>query len=425
MINTGTAVMTTDNKAVASTPKSAAQPENGGDARSFSEILENVGSVARGVEKGEPAVMPLLRRADLPLGGNIDLQEGVGLEEDRQQSALLSQAGPVDLPLFTGLQSAGQMTPLLVAAPASPSAALSPAVTPRATLVSKVQLSAPGRTGWDDTPAIGIPPNGTAQRGASEFPLPDKLVPLPAKELATRKPNPLVGATASVQSAVAPTGTSICSARIETHILAADGSAPATRQYLVEAPSGQVGSEGEPIAVQITGQVVGAWASMRGTISNNSAENPVQIAAGNSPLDTAPDVVKTVRFDLHPGELGEVHVRLSMIRNELRLQLSFSADRAASIAQADRDTIKQALSDGGMNLNQLVIDVGTALRPIPQMQQDGSASNAAPSGEAMPDGSEAGRERSTQQDDARRKPMHEGVLADTGIRTEERTGIFI
>jgi hypothetical protein len=238
--------------------------------------------------------------------------------------------------------------------------------------------------------------------------------------------------------------------RQETHLLAATSSATTIGQFVLgnanadgepNSPGSDIGpltesvrglpksrpgaDEGEGLTVQIAGQVAGVLPSLRGAL-------PVDAASGGAPVVTvgpvsepASDVVKTIRFDLKPGELGEVHVRLSMSRNEVRLHLSFSSDKAASIAQAEGQALEKALADAGASVGQIVIDAVSLPRADALPRSGGLSMQAEHSSGSSAGGNGADREHRSHQETARGHSLRHHSSEESVVPGDIRTGLFI
>lgn len=427
MTSIATATVATDINLMASVPRSAGPAQGGGDTRSFTDMLAIATSAELCVE--------------LSREGPGDVQSAANLGEGQQEAALPSVADP---PLFAMLQLEGQAPCMASFAPGRAEAASTEAPWGAAT----DQQTTLGRIGLGDAPAkslptigaVQLPWHGSAMAQADTIKTVGGIDRLPSTALS--------GRPAAASSGTLPWPSTV---RHETHLLAAERSTAVVRQIeLVGAkgesdaglpgagdklpleavadilPGGPALSEVEPVAAQIAGQVAGAWASLRGALPANTATTTAGPVTAASPLpDTASDVVKALRFDLHPAELGEVHVRLSMSRNELRLHLSFSADRAAGIAQADGQALRQALAEGGMSVGQIVIDAIPSARADAQMRQDGPASQVALSGGAMTDGRGGDPERQARQESARRYPLRGNPSEKSGEPSNQKKGMFI
>ena len=185
------------------------------------------------------------------------------------------------------------------------------------------------------------------------------------------------------------------------------------------------GSAGSMMA-QIADQLAQAWPPVAAGSKRVSDFAPASVPTPSvSPAD-ASDIVRTLRFELNPGELGGVTVRLSLGNNALRLHLSFSADRAADLARADQKALLQTLSDTGMTIASLMIDGGSAGKPDQVFSQDsGTGLNSMPGGGAG--SADGGTDRHDSESHHRERGEVERQDRDNSNRgpADERQGVYI
>lgn len=483
MTTNGTASMAVVTHPIVSTPKPAGHSQNITEAHVFADILENSGLPERRSEQVEAVEISHVRRLDLIIGGLSDLQSSADPNEVQQSGPLLALAGRVE----TGNRSLRQPAeavavvlpelpvPFVELVPPAPSVQVVPSqvsmASPMSMRTAPVPPSTPSASSSSALPDLDsrqVLATTSSESAILRLPIRDLARSGTAPEMASQAAGAaqLVGARSpmektdgtppvaghAVLSARPISGTPL-SIRSETYLLPTDGRPAASTLHALAAqsgtheengrrsdepqwavgvaveaaPIGPVAGEAETVAVQIAGQISAAWSSsLQGSIPPDAGEGRTPMPAASPLPGVAPDVVKALRFDLHPGDLGEVHVRLSMGRNGLRLHLSFSADKAASIAQAEGEELMQTISAGGMNLGQLVIDTLTPGKAEPLVRQEGSSSDRPTSDGSMADGGGGdGRERQAHREQPRTDPQAERYASLPGIRIGEKTGLFI
>lgn len=416
MTSIASAAITTDTGPPAAVQKAMGQPNDAGDSSSFAAMLASEG----GPEQ--------VRRVDLSSEEWRDLLAPDAAAVQREVSLPTQTAAVAPQPTIM-MQSAVQVAYLAFVAVGRTDAPTDRPATVPSRAGGMNDPADDGRSGVSVAQSIGIPLIG----GAFDL----------VEALAQKSVVP-------DRSAVAPGSFSAPSVRQETHLIAGTSLAAAIHQRVLghanaDGDSNSPGSDGRPLAeavpglanigpgadesegvtVQIVGQVAGALASLRGASPVDTAPGSAPVSTVGPPSEPASDVVKTIRFDLKPGELGEVHVRLSMSRNEVRLHLSFSNDKAAGLAQAECQALEQALTDAGASVGQIVIDAVSlprveALSRPGGLQAQTELSSGSPTG-----GNGADRERQSHQEAARRHALGDRSSDQTDVAGNPRAGLFI
>lgn len=441
MTSIATSGLANDISVPASMPKAVGQQQNGADPASFTELLATTYSPDRRAESPATATASALQFIDLLLEDQGDLQ-APDVSGEKREAVAWMQPDSMPAPSLNAMQVAVH-------------AAYLASVIPGNTDASAVQAAddASVQTKPNDAPVQ--PGIGLIAAQLSSLPGSRAGQSVPAQSDLTRV-GPSTGEdkatniSVSERHATLSNGSLPTMVRQETHLVAAKSATAALNQFFsdragpesggsslgssghspAEAAAGPTKSapsiiEAEPVVDQVAGQVAGMLASLRGDLPANAVESAQQVAAVNRSSEPSADVVKTLRFELKPGELGEVHVRMSWSRNELRLHLSFANERAASIAQTEGQALKQVLADAGASVGQIVIDTVAAPRGDTQLRFDTSPAQSDPSGGATTNWSGADRERRSQQEAPRRELLREQSGETAPGQSSEKAGLFI
>lgn len=171
-----------------------------------------------------------------------------------------------------------------------------------------------------------------------------------------------------------------------------------------------------PLVTQIADQLLGAI--------QPQGEGPAEVAETWSPQAPSPliqrDAVKALHFQLNPGQLGEVHVRLVMRQSEVQVSLNFSAENTANIARADGQALVKALIDGGMAVSQIVIESSAG-----SGAGSSSANNAGSAGAQAGGGTGGGSAHRERQVREKAEPPMRSALAERLEPEIRRSGLFV
>ena len=135
--------------------------------------------------------------------------------------------------------------------------------------------------------------------------------------------------------------------------------APAIGSTRPNAAAAGGGAGGPPFpgaapAIQIAHCVrdlVGGSAAVPGEPATPAATSATTIASAT------PDLVKSIRLALHPADLGQVDVRLTLKDGALHVQLRFDREDAAEVVRSGRAELTDALASSGLAVEGCIIDV--------------------------------------------------------------------
>ena len=104
-----------------------------------------------------------------------------------------------------------------------------------------------------------------------------------------------------------------------------------------------------PIAHQVAGQIIAAS-------TNGQREDVQQVnIATATPITSAPPIVKILRLNWQPADLGTITIRMSLTQDALDIRVEASRSETAHMLQRDQDSLTKLLTSAGYRMDSVTV----------------------------------------------------------------------